>query len=123
MPSRATHASSTSLRLAATDTDTDTSQDAPARRPLIRRVGSILTAPARGVWARCDEQLCRIDGPPNPFAFWSRLMPRRRPLTRLQLCEEGTIKVRTSGELRSFVLHPSESEKDTCSVEDALDLF
>lgn len=96
----------------------------PPRSRLLRRVGAAVAAPVRGLWVRCDEQLCRIDGPPiNPLALLARLVPRRRPLSKLQLCEEGTIKVRTTGTTRTFEMHPTREEKETCSVDAALDMF
>ena len=51
-----------------------------------------------------------------------RLVPRRRPLDRLNFCEAGAYKVhRADDGRRSMVLEPPLSAADECSVHDALE--
>ena len=78
----------------------------------------------RAAWARCDEQLCRVGGLPNPVRFVRMLLPKRRPLTRLQLCEEGTIKVMKIDGTRQFIREPKRDQISAeCSVSDAMEFL
>ena len=118
------HPPRAAVRMTAATDPSDAVALPTVRRPrLFRRVGAAIASPVRGMWVRCDEQLCRIDGPPNPFRLLSKLVPKKRALNRLQMCEEGTVKVKTTQGVRDFVMVPAAEDKDTCSVDAALDML
>ena len=61
---------------------------------------------------------------PNPVRFVRMLLPKRRPLTRLQLCEEGTIKVMKIDGTRQFIREPKRDQISAeCSVSDAMEFL
>ena len=90
----------------------------------VTRFRVALVKPLSALWARCDEAVCEVGGWPNPIRAVRRLMPKRRPLDRLQLCEEGTVKVmKSDGGSRTMVLIPPPVEKDACDVSAVMDLM
>ena len=75
----------------------------------------------RSVWAMCDEQLCRVDRP-RPIEFVRRLIPKRRPLKQLRMCDAGVLKVKRT-EDGSRQMYYAETPKEECNLEEAMDMF
>jgi len=75
----------------------------------------------RSVLSRCDDAVCRVGGAFSilqPRQWLRALIPRRRPLRRLRMCEEGTVKVKTTkAGTRELVVF---ARKEECAL-DALD--
>jgi len=72
----------------------------------------------RSTWARCTNDVCDVEW--RPFERVRRLIPRKRPLRRLRMCEEGTYKVRRMEGVRRFEF--TENLKE-CSVDGAMDML
>ncbi len=69
---------------------------------------------------RCTLDYCAIGG-----SAVRRLLPRRRPLRRLSLCDEGeSVKVSRSGGKRIIkCVDPPAAEAEECDLDDAISLL
>ena len=72
--------------------------------------------------ARCDDDACDVDGfrfglATRPLRWVRALLPKKRPLRKLSLCEGGTFKVRRDGEERKMVFLVDQNAPDTCSID------
>ena len=94
--------------------DTDAYRPRPARRALraVRRLGGTLIG-------RCDDVVCHVvSGPGSLLTRLRLLLPRRRPIQRLRMCEEGTIKVKRVGDgTRHMYMVPHANPADECQLD------
>lgn len=79
----------------------------------MRRLGGTLLG-------RCDDAVCYVvTGPGTLLNRVRALLPERRPIHKLRLCEEGTIKVKSTDEgARQLYLIPHKHGADHCQLED-----
>mmetsp|Transcript_40544 Transcript_40544/g.133580 ORF Transcript_40544/g.133580 Transcript_40544/m.133580 type:complete len:161 (+) Transcript_40544:290-772(+) len=88
-----------------------------------RRASSAIigkSVPPVGRLSRCTLDYCAIGG-----SAVRRLLPRRRPLRRLSLCDEGeSVKVSRSGGKRIIkCVDPPAAEAEECDLDDAISLL
>ena len=78
----------------------------------------------RSLWERCSGELCTV-GRPRPLAWARALVPRRRAIVRLanNECSLGTYKVARLDGRRTWIIEPLKSDKDECTIQDAMDMF
>ena len=87
------------------------------------RMRKVVFGRLQSLWAQCDEQACRLRQL-KPLSWAGRLIPRKRPLNKLNFCEGGTFKVKKDAEgQRRMMVVVAPNAPDACSVQEALDFL